>query len=71
MNCEFCKTKLKWFDYKEYCLEGGYAGGEYFCPRCSETLPLPCKHKETIALNEEGNAGVYCVDCGSRLTTEA
>ena len=29
-----------------------------------------CEHKQTVALNEEGNAGVYCVSCGEKLTDE-
>ena len=26
-----------------------------------------CPHKKTVAINEEGHAGVYCVDCGEKL----
>ena len=29
-----------------------------------------CQHKVTIALNEEGYAGVYCSDCGEQLEKE-
>jgi len=29
-----------------------------------------CKHKKTVALNEEGYTGVYCVDCGEQLAKE-
>ena len=29
-----------------------------------------CRHKKTICLNEEGSAGVFCVDCGKRITHE-
>ena len=28
---------------------------------------LKCQHKKTVAINEEGHAGVYCVDCGEKL----
>ena len=28
---------------------------------------LKCPHKKTVAINEEGHAGVYCVDCGEKL----
>lgn len=31
---------------------------------------LKCSHKKTVALNEEGHAGVYCVDCGEKLEKE-
>ena len=26
-----------------------------------------CPHKKTVALNEEGHAGIYCVACGEKL----
>ena len=26
-----------------------------------------CPHKKTVAINEEGHAGVYCVFCGEKL----
>ena len=29
-----------------------------------------CQHKVTIAINEEGHAGVYCVDCDEQLEGE-
>ncbi len=29
-----------------------------------------CPHKTTVALNEEGNAGIFCVDCGVKLSNE-
>ena len=29
-----------------------------------------CQHQETVAINEEGHAGVYCVDCGEQLEKE-
>ena len=29
-----------------------------------------CQHKVTIALNEEGYAGVYCSGCGKQLEKE-
>lgn len=29
-----------------------------------------CPHKSTVALNEEGNAGIYCSDCGAKLSNE-
>ena len=28
---------------------------------------VKCQHKKTVAINEEGHAGVYCVDCGEQL----
>jgi len=28
---------------------------------------INCSHKKTVAMNEEGHAGVYCVDCGEKL----
>ena len=29
-----------------------------------------CQHKKTVAINEEGHAGVYCADCGEQLEKE-
>jgi len=29
-----------------------------------------CPHKKTVAINEEGHAGVFCVDCGEQLEKE-
>lgn len=29
-----------------------------------------CLHKKTVCINEEGNAGVFCVDCGEQLEKE-
>ena len=29
-----------------------------------------CPHKSTVALNEEGNAGIFCVDCGKKISNE-
>ena len=31
---------------------------------------VKCPHKKTVAINEEGHAGVYCVDCGEQLERE-
>ena len=31
---------------------------------------LKCPHKKTIAINEEGHAGVYCTNCGEQLEKE-
>ena len=30
----------------------------------------PCLHDKTIAINEEGNAGVFCAECGEQLEKE-
>ena len=30
----------------------------------------PCPHLETIALNEEGYAGIFCTKCGKQLEEE-
>ena len=30
----------------------------------------PCKHTRTVCINEEGNAGVFCADCGKQLEKE-
>jgi len=36
-----------------------------------KNYPIPkCSHKKTVAINEEGHAGVYCVDCGEQLERE-
>ena len=26
-----------------------------------------CPHKQTVALNEEGHAGIFCCNCGKQL----
>jgi len=26
-----------------------------------------CAHAHTVCINEEGNAGVYCVSCGEKI----
>ncbi len=31
---------------------------------------VECQHKKTVAINEEGHAGVYCADCGEQLEKE-
>ena len=31
---------------------------------------LKCQHKKTVAINEEGYTGVFCVDCGKQLKKE-
>ena len=31
---------------------------------------IKCQHKKTVAINEEGHAGVYCVDCNEQLEKE-
>jgi len=31
---------------------------------------IKCPHKKTVAINEEGHAGVYCVNCGEQLEKE-
>jgi len=31
---------------------------------------LKCQHKKTVAINEEGHAGVFCVDCGEQIEKE-
>ena len=42
---------------------------------CNKTPPSSkdkrkCQHKVTIAINEEGYAGIYCVDCDEQLEKE-
>lgn len=29
-----------------------------------------CKHKKTVAINEEGHAGAFCIDCREQLEKE-
>ena len=29
-----------------------------------------CPHKTTVVLNEEGNAGIFCVGCGKKISNE-
>lgn len=31
---------------------------------------VECLHKKTVAINEEGHAGVYCARCGEQLEKE-
>jgi len=33
-------------------------------------LHRSCDHKKTVCLNEEGNAGIFCADCGEQLEKE-
>ena len=33
-------------------------------------ISFKCQHKVTIAINEEGHAGIYCVDCEEQLEKE-
>ena len=30
----------------------------------------PCPHKNTVAINEQGHAGIYCPSCGEQLEKE-
>jgi len=32
--------------------------------------PESCEHPKTVCINEEGNAGVFCADCGKQLEQE-
>jgi len=40
--------------------------------KAKKKLPpkVKCPHKKTVAINEEGHAGVYCTDCGEQLEKE-
>ena len=43
--------------------------------RANKPTPAParvmkCPHIITVAINEEGHAGVYCVDCGEQIEKE-
>jgi len=31
---------------------------------------VKCPHKNTVAINEEGHAGIFCVSCGEQLEKE-
>ncbi len=46
----------------------------YRCEKCNESCKIEekdeCQHKATVAINEEGYAGVYCSDCGEQLEKE-
>jgi len=46
----------------------------YRCEKCSESCEIEekdeCQHQETVAINEEGHAGVYCVGCGEQIERE-
>ena len=33
-------------------------------------LNQPCSHPKTVCINEEGRAGVFCVDCHEQLEEE-
>jgi len=73
--CDDCANKRK------YPISGFKSYGH--CEICSKiancntvlskNLPMPeeeCQHQETVAINEEGFAGVYCVDCGEQIERE-
>ena len=37
----------------------------------SKNLPKnKCPHEKTTTINEEGNAGIFCVDCGEQISHE-
>ena len=36
----------------------------------NKEVELKCQHKKTVAINEEGHAGIYCTDCGKQLEKE-
>jgi len=68
---------LKWDEWKVFCYENmedpyektelnfDLGGGNYY------TVALRgCSHRRTVAINEEGNAGVFCADCGKQLEKE-
>ena len=44
------------------------------CKKCGMPCKVEeekkCQHKITIAINEEGHAGIYCVDCDEQLEKE-
>ena len=46
----------------------------YRCEKCNESCEIKekdkCPHKKTVAINEEGHAGVYCVFCGEKISGE-
>lgn len=56
------------------CNQNETMSGCDICSDCEGELRMQeqqeCSHKNTVALNEEGNAGVYCVDCGEQLEKE-
>ena len=31
---------------------------------------IECPHSDTVCINEEGNAGIFCVRCGEKLGNE-
>ena len=35
-----------------------------------DKLNKPCEHPKTVCINEEGNAGVFCAECGEQLEKE-
>jgi len=41
----------------------------YYCSQCHQSCSVvrSCLHGETVTLNEEGHAGIYCVDCNEKL----
>lgn len=56
-------------------LISGIRGELYSCDRdvfeaSYDLLNPKCPHTKTVALNEEGNAGVYCSDCGTKISDE-
>jgi len=48
--------------------------GLELCSDCEGELRMEeqaeCPHKKTVAINEEGHAGVYCSDCGEQVERE-
>jgi len=64
---------------KQICPECGYKNlrETTHCKWCGYPLEVigyykktKCPHKHTVAINEEGHAGVFCLDCGKQLAKE-
>jgi len=53
--------------HKSYMKDKRYEKGENYLLK---QIKKNCPHKHTVAINEQGHAGVYCVDCGKRLERE-
>ena len=61
-----CYINVKY--YARQANKGGNMKGYKPCP--IHEIENKCQHKVTIAINEEGYAGIYCVDCDEQLEKE-
>lgn len=58
------------FKYYAHQAKIGGAGMKNYKPCPIHEVEESCPHTKTVAINEEGHAGVFCVDCEEKLEKE-